>query len=78
MKQPEGLRILHFQSPVRFDSSGVFPLPTYQGDTYELTSLLAYERTSLLAYKLTSLLFNSTTLLPPRVVPNAERSTNLK
>ena len=24
MKQPEGLRILHFQSPVRFDSSGVF------------------------------------------------------
>ena len=24
MKQIEGLRILHFQSPVRFDSSGVF------------------------------------------------------
>ncbi len=24
MKQPKGLRILHFQSPVRFDSSGVF------------------------------------------------------
>ena len=24
MKQPEGLRILHLQSPVRFDSSGVF------------------------------------------------------